>query len=79
MITRSLRRALATVATITLLTLPAVSSAATAMPPDADDPTPPQPSATEPEPVFDDGTWTIETMLAARHAQLTTIWWASLF
>jgi hypothetical protein len=43
-------------------------------------PTPPaQSTSTGAGPVFDDGTWTIETMLAARHAQLTPTWWESLF
>ncbi|GAA1975491.1 hypothetical protein GCM10009798_40950 [Nocardioides panacihumi] len=42
-------------------------------------PTPPQPANTGQGPVFDEGTWTIETMLAARHDQLTATWWESLF
>ena len=79
MATPTFRRALATAAALTVLTVPAVCGAAGARPPDPDGPTPPQPSSTGQGPVYDDGTWTIETMLAGRHAQLTTTWWESLF
>ncbi|GAA1955680.1 hypothetical protein GCM10009798_13650 [Nocardioides panacihumi] len=87
MATPTFRRALATAAALTaltVLTVPAVCGAAGARPPDPDGPTPPQSSpsvsGSAPQgPVWDDGTWTIETMLAARHAQLTTTWWESLF
>jgi hypothetical protein len=80
MITRTLRRAFTTVAALTVLALPALcDTSAGATTPDPDGPTPPQASSTGQGPVFDDGTWTIETMLAARHAQLTPTWWESLF
>ncbi|GAA1975380.1 hypothetical protein GCM10009798_40810 [Nocardioides panacihumi] len=79
MITRTLRRALTTLAALTVLALPALCGAAGATTPDPDRPTPPQVSSTGQEPVFDDGTWTIETMLAVRHAQLTPTWWEALF
>jgi hypothetical protein len=79
MFAQALRRALTTAATLTVLTLPAVCGAAIALPPDPDGPPRPEPSSTGPGPVWDDGTWTIETMLADRHALLTTRWWESLF
>jgi hypothetical protein len=73
---RTLRRALTTAAALSILALPATGIAMT---PDPDGPTPPEPSSTGQGPVYDDGTWTIETMIAERHALLTTTWWESLF
>ena len=76
--THALHCGLSAVAAFTLLALLSVGAAG-AMPPGPDAPTPRLSSATGAEPVFDDGTWTIETMLAERHAQLTPTWWESLF
>ena len=42
-------------------------------------PTSPEPSPTASALVVDDGTWTIETMLADRHALSTPVWWEHLF
>lgn len=79
MITRTLSRALTTLATVTMFALAAWCAGATASTPNPDGPTPPLASSTGQGPVFDAGSWTIETMLAARHAQLTPTWWEALF
>jgi hypothetical protein len=79
MTTRTPHRVLAAAATLAVLTLLPVCGTAAASSPDPDGLTPPQPTSSGQGPVSDDGAWTIETMLAARHSQLTTTWWASLF